>query len=86
MQANSHKAVVWSQDNCSYCTSAKSMLIKRGYTVEERMIGEGHPYSKKDLIDAVPNARTVPQIFINSKYVGNFTDLNKYLNDNNKNT
>ena len=40
---------------------------------EERVIGEG--WTKEQLLEAVPNARTVPQIFLGEEYVGGFTDL-----------
>lgn len=72
-------AVVWSQKNCSWCNSAKDLLKSYGYTVEERMIGEGEKWSKKDLVDAVPTARSVPQIFVNNNYVGGFPELRSLL-------
>ena len=40
--------------------------------------------TKKDLIDAVPTARSVPQIFLDGKYVGGLPELKQILlNDNN---
>lgn len=44
-------------------------------------------YTKKDLIEKVPNARSVPQIFLDGEYVGGLLELKQKLaNDNNKNT
>jgi glutaredoxin len=44
-------------------------------------------YTKKDLIEKVPNARSVPQIFLNGQYVGGLLELKQKLaHDNNKNT
>ena len=42
-------------------------------------------YSKKDLIQKVPDARSVPQIFLNGKYLGGLQELKKELleHDNN---
>lgn len=74
-------AVVWSQENCAYCDSAKSLLKAYGYEVETRMIGEGEKYTKEDLIKAVPTARSVPQVFVNNKYVGGFNELRRILTD-----
>lgn len=75
-------AEVWSQPNCTYCTQAKALLAKAGIQYKEYVIGiDG--YSKKDLIDRVPNARTVPQIFLDGQYVGGFTELRKLLADDN---
>ena len=58
---------------------AKSLLERQGITFEERKIGDG--YTKEELLEAVPNARTVPQIFINNKLIGGYTELTKYLQE-----
>ena len=71
------KAVVWSKYQCSYCDQAKALLTQKGYTIEERKIGDG--YTKEDLLEAVPTARTVPQIFINEELIGGFTELKQHL-------
>lgn len=74
------KAIVWSKYHCPYCDQAKALLTSKGIEFEERKIGDG--YSKEDLLEAVPTARTVPQIFINDKLIGGFTDLQKYISEN----
>ena len=71
------KAVVWSKYNCPYCDQAKALLTQRGIKYEERKIGDG--YSKEELLEAVPNARTVPQIFLDGNLIGGFTELKKHL-------
>lgn len=70
-------AVVWSKDNCPYCDQAKSLLKQKGIEIEERKIGHG--YTREDLLEAVPNARTVPQIFLDGNLIGGFTELKKHL-------
>lgn len=67
------KAIVWSKDQCPYCVQAKALLTQKGIEFEERKIGDG--YTKEDLLEAVPDARTVPQIFLDGELVGGFTDL-----------
>lgn len=79
MQEKSNKAVVWSQTPCAWCDAAINFLTAKGYDVEVKKLGNG--YTKKDLIDAVPNARSVPQIFINEKYVGGFNELKDLFSD-----
>jgi len=71
------KAILWSKYNCPYCDQAKALLTSKGITFEEKKIGDG--YSKEDLLEEVPNARTVPQIFIDEQLVGGFTELREYL-------
>jgi glutaredoxin 3 len=67
------KAIVWSKDHCPYCVQAKTLLEQKGIAFEERKIGDG--WTKEQLLEAVPNARTVPQIFLNDELVGGFTEL-----------
>ena len=71
------KAVVWSKDNCSFCVQAKTLLESRGIEYEERKIGDG--WTKEQLLEAVPSARTVPQIFLDEQHVGGFTELRNKL-------
>jgi len=73
------KAIVWSKDNCTFCDQAKALLEQRDIAYEERKIGHG--YSREDLLEAVPTARTVPQIFVNNNHVGGFTELRKYIEE-----
>jgi glutaredoxin 3 len=71
------KAIVWSKYHCPYCDQAKALLTQRGIQFEERKIGDG--YTKEELLEAVPTARTVPQIFIDEQLIGGFTELKSYL-------
>lgn len=74
------KAIIWSKQMCPHCDQAKNLLNAKGIEFEERKIGER--YSKEDLLEAVPTARSVPQIFLNDKLVGGFTELREYLSAN----
>lgn len=71
------KAIIWSKDNCTYCVQAKTLLSQKGIQFEERKIGDG--YTKEDLLESVPNARTVPQIFLDGELIGGFTELRAKL-------
>ena len=73
------KATVWSKYQCPYCDQAKALLTQKGIEFEERKIGDG--YTKEDLLEAVPTARTVPQIFLGEKHIGGYTDLVKYIEE-----
>lgn len=71
------KATIWSKYHCPYCDQAKALLKNKGIPFEEKKIGDG--YSREELLEAVPNARTVPQIFLDDKLIGGFTELNEHL-------
>ena len=72
-------AIVWSKYNCPYCDQAKALLTQKGIKYEERKIGDG--YTREELLEAVPNARTVPQIFINNQLIGGFTELRRHIEE-----
>jgi len=67
--------VVWSRDLCAYCDMAKRELRKRDIVFEERKIGDG--WTKEQLLKVIPNARTIPQIVIDGKVIGGYTELMK---------
>lgn len=73
------KALVWSKDMCPYCDRAKALLKQKGIAFEERKIGSG--WSKEQLLESVPTARTVPQIFLGEQHIGGYDDLVKYFNE-----
>jgi glutaredoxin len=72
-------AVVWSKYHCPFCDQAKALLKAKGIQFEEKKIGDG--YTKEELLEAVPNARTVPQIFLDGELVGGFTELKAKLTE-----
>jgi glutaredoxin 3 len=75
------KAIVWSKDHCPYCDQAKALLTQKGIEVEERNVSSN--WTREQLLEAVPTARTVPQIFLDDKLVGGFTELKKLLEEQN---
>jgi glutaredoxin len=71
------KAIVWSKHHCPYCDQAKALLKMKGIEIEERNINTD--WTKEQLLEAVPTARTVPQIFLDDQYIGGFTELKKHF-------
>ena len=72
------RAIVWSKDYCPYCVNAKSLLDSKGIVYEERNISQGK-WTKEQLLEAVPGARTVPQIFVDDKLIGGYDQLKEYF-------
>jgi glutaredoxin len=74
-------AIIWSKQNCTFCDQAKMLMNNKGIAFEERKIGEG--WTREQLLEAVPNARSVPQIFLDGELVGGFTELRTKLTESN---
>jgi glutaredoxin 3 len=71
------KAIVWSKDACPFCVQAKALLELRGIEYEERNVSQD--WTREQLMEAVPTARTLPQIFLDDQHIGGFTDLRAHL-------
>lgn len=71
------KAIVWSKEKCPMCVQAKTLLTNKGIEYEERIIGEG--WTKEQLLELNPSARSVPQIFLDGNLVGGYVELRKHL-------
>ena len=72
---NNKRAIIWSQVDCPACVQAKSLLDIKGITYEIKMLGVD--VTKQDLLNAVPTARSVPQIFLDGTYLGGLDALRK---------
>ena len=71
------KATVWSKNACPFCVQAKALLESKGIEFEERNVSAD--WTREQLLEAVPTARTLPQIFLDDNYIGGFTELRKHL-------
>ena len=71
------KAIVWSKNACPFCVQAKALLESRGIDYEERNVQT--EWTREQLLEAVPNARTLPQIFLDDNYIGGFAELRRHL-------
>lgn len=69
--------VVYSKPNCPYCVKAKRLLDQMGLPFTERVVGVDA--TREQLLEAAPNARTVPQIIIDGKVIGGYDQLATYI-------
>ena len=71
------QAVVWSRNQCPFCDQAKTLLKLKGIAFEERNVSTD--WTKEQLLEAIPTARTVPQIVLDGELIGGFNELRKRL-------
>ena len=71
--------LIFTKYRCSYCDRAKSLIEKKGFEYESINIEEDNNIDL--LLKKNKYARTMPQIFINDKLIGGYTDLVKYFED-----
>ena len=68
------KVEIYTQWGCGYCHRAKALLDSKGVAYEEFDVTMGGP-RKAEMVERVPGARTVPQIFIGGAVIGGSDDL-----------
>ena len=73
------KFLIFTKYRCSYCDRAKTLIEQKGYEYESINIEEDNNIEL--LLKKNKHARTMPQIFINDKLIGGYTDLVKYFEE-----
>ena len=72
-----NQATIWSKSDCQYCVMAETLLRQAGYQYQVKKLGVD--YTKDQLLERFPGARTVPQIEIDGQPLGGYTELRKHL-------
>ena len=67
---------IYSKQPCPYCDMAKNWFKSKNLTYTEHKVGT-NGFTREMLLEAVPTARTVPQIIIDGKLIGGWDDLLK---------
>jgi glutaredoxin 3 len=82
------KAEIYTKTHCPYCTKAKALLISKGIEYKEYMVtvdattlteGNATMVTREQLLERIPTARTVPQIWLDGQHIGGYTELEKYF-------
>ncbi len=69
---------LYTKSACPNCMTAKNLLKSKGLECDEFDV-ESDPWALKDLLDDHPDARQMPQIFINGQRVGGLAGLQAAL-------
>ena len=73
------KVEIYSKSNCSYCVMAMNFFDSKGIPYE--VYSADDPNIFEEMLSRNPQARTVPQIFIDDKLIGGYTDLVKKFSE-----
>ena len=75
--------LIYGKPMCPFCDRAKALCEQRGFAYEYKTLGTD--YSKEELLENFPGARTVPQIVVNGLKVGGYEQFTKYIEETNFN-
>ena len=68
----SMKVEIYSKPNCPYCVQAKALAEREGHDLTYKMLDED--FNRETLMETFPGARTFPQIIVDDKKIGGFTE------------
>jgi glutaredoxin 3 len=68
------KVEIYTKFACPYCVRAKHLLDNKGVAYTEYDVTMGGA-RREEMVSRAPNARTVPQIFINDMAIGGSDEL-----------
>ena len=71
------KIDIYTEDSCTLCNSANSEFDTRGWKYRSHNIKHTDNYN--NLKELLPDVRTVPQIWIDEKYIGGYDELLEWL-------
>jgi len=68
------KVEIYTKWGCGYCVAAKALLDRKGIDYTEYDVTMGGE-KRREMLDRVPSAVTVPQILIDDKPYGGFDEV-----------
>jgi glutaredoxin 3 len=67
------KVEIYSKPACPFCVQAKTLAEQKGYDLTYKMLDED--FSREQLFEVFPTARTFPQIIVDGDKIGGFTEF-----------
>ena len=67
------KVEIYSKPQCPYCVQAKALAEREGAELTYKMLDED--FSREELFETFPGARTFPQIIVDGEKIGGFTEF-----------
>ena len=70
---------IWSKNGCPHCSRAKNLLTTHGIPFNEKILGVN--FTKENLLESYPTAKSYPVIVVDGFYIGGYTQLATKLNE-----
>lgn len=71
--------IIYGTLTCPYCSNAKDLLKSKGVAYQEVLVDQDLA-KREEMLAKSNGSRTVPQIFIDGKHVGGYSDLKQLDN------
>jgi len=69
---------IWGKEQCPYCDMAKALCEQQKMDYEYKLLG--FDFTREELMETFPGARTFPQIIADGQKIGGYTELKELTN------
>ena len=75
------KIIIFGKDTCCFCLKSKELLTNNNIEYKYILMDKVSAYYQTNYLNKVPiTYKTVPQIFIDNKFIGGYSDLEPIIN------
>ena len=74
---------IWSKPQCPFCDKAENLCKQKNFEYKKYMLDED--FTREQMFEKFPSARTFPQIIVGSNKVGGYEQLITYVESTNYN-
>ena len=71
------KAIIYTKENCTHCQKAKQLFDSKQIEYQELLIGRD--ITREQVLEQLPHAKTLPQIWLDNSYIGGFSELSAFF-------
>ena len=69
---------IYGKPQCPFCDRAKALCEQKGYEYTYKQLDED--FTREELFERFPSARTFPQITAHGEYLGGYTEFEQWSN------
>ena len=70
---------IYGKEQCPFCVQAKQLCETRSYPFVYKQLGQD--FTREEVMELFPGARTFPQIKVNGNSIGGYDKLAKYIEE-----
>lgn len=70
---------IYGKEQCPFCVQAKQLCETRSYPFVYKQLGQD--FTREEVMELFPGARTFPQIKVNGTAIGGYEQLRKYIEE-----
>ena len=68
---------IYGKTFCPYCDKAKALCERESYEYSYKQLDKD--FTREEMLEAFPTAKTYPQIKINNTHIGTYTQMVTYI-------